>query len=996
MPSTQAKVRSMAEFPAMGSLRGRFYAAFAGLAFLTGAVGAHGAFLVGRVGDQAQFAAQVATPVLAENGVLHETTVRLHGFVLDVVSGTGSPDTDARYAELDGLAERSLKRIAQLLRGDPSIASALDAARQRHAAYRGRIEEARRLDDARRTAKATLDARLAGFLRERAVLQARLTQSTAEVMHAPADAPTRLRRLALALDLSSIQEIATRIGGGSLVGGEDRVLDERLADIEARAPSLAACREASPSPCDDAIDGLRGTLLGPDGALAARAALTDLDRGMERLRQSLDAAESAYTRSVDAIGDIVRERMWKSRMAGEEAVAWGRWTAAGAAVLALGLALSIAVGFSRRVLAPAGLLTTSMLRLAEGDLDAAVPERATADEFGEMARALRVFRENALRRRELEGREAQLREEALLAEARQRTQDAIRLQNERFDAALSNMSQGLAVFDADLRMVVCNARYAALFGYPDDLTAAGTPLRDLIGHRFANGSVPQGICVDAFAARAIERGSDTQDLVDGRSLHVRREPTPDGGWVVTYEDITESRRSMDRIRHMAAHDALTNLLNRTSMREILERGLRDLGHGRGIAVHCLDLDRFKLVNDTHGHPVGDALLREVANRLSACADDASVARLGGDEFSLIQRVGSPGEAETLAERIVRDLSAPYTIGRHRVTVGTSVGIALAFTPAADADALIKQADIALYQAKSEGRGRHAVFASTMEAAIRDRQALEEDLRQACRENAFDLYYQPLVSFADGRVTSFEALLRWRHPVRGYVSPADFIPIAEETGLIGRIGAWAIRRACRDAARWPADVKVAVNLSPEQFKLAGDIVTVVGQALADHDLHPTRLGLEITESVLLDEGEQTMATLHALRRMGVTISLDDFGTGFSSLSYLLRFPFDRLKIDQTFVREMLKRENCASIVNSVISLAGELGMTCVAEGVETREQYERLRADGCGEAQGYLISHPVPASDVPGIIAARLRIPAGEVPERAAGASDGPAEMPIAA
>ncbi len=453
-------------------------------------------------------------------------------------------------------------------------------------------------------------------------------------------------------------------------------------------------------------------------------------------------------------------------------------------------------------------------------------------------------------------------------------------------------------------------------------------------------------------------------------MSVRRVLMADGGWIVTYDDVTDHRRSTERLRHMAAHDALTDLPNRASLRGHLAERLRSLPAGSGVTVHCLDLDRFKFVNDAHGHATGDALLKAVAARLAAAAPSALVARSGGDEFTVVQHVARPEEADAMGAALVAALSAPFDLDGHAVDSGASAGHATAWSREADPEALLKQADIALHTAKAAGPGRRQAYAETMELAMRERRSLEADLRKAFMDGDLDLHYQPLVSFGTGRVTGFEALLRWTHPERGPVPPATFVPVAEETGLIGPIGDWAIRKACADAARWPSDVKVAVNLSPVQFANGSDIVAVVAQSLASSGLTPDRLGLEVTESLLLDDDERTLDTLHTLRRLGVRISLDDFGTGYSSLSYLVRFPFDRLKIDQSFVRGMLASDHCAHIVRAVVSIARQFDMTTVAEGVETQEQFDRLREEGCDEAQGYLISRPRPVRDTHGIIATR--------------------------
>jgi diguanylate cyclase (GGDEF)-like protein len=438
-----------------------------------------------------------------------------------------------------------------------------------------------------------------------------------------------------------------------------------------------------------------------------------------------------------------------------------------------------------------------------------------------------------------------------------------------------------------------------------------------------------------------------------------------GGWVSTHEDITERRRAEERIAHMARHDALTDLPNRTLFREHLEQALgRVRRHGEQFAVLCLDLDQFKTVNDTLGHSVGDLLLRQVAQRLKDCLRESdTVARLGGDEFAVLQ-VGDaqPQHAGGLARRIVEVISAPYDVDGHHVVIGTSLGIAVAPNDGGDPDQLLKNADMALYRAKGSGRGTFRFFEAEMDAIAQSRRAMEIDLRKALSQGEFELFYQPLVATQTGRVGTFEALIRWNHPERGRVSPADFIPLTEEIGLIVPIGEWVLHRACEEAATWPDDIKVAVNLSAVQFRSKKLLQAVVG-ALAASRLAPHRLELEITESVLLQDSDETLAMLYSLRQLGVRISMDDFGTGCSSLSYLRSFPFDKIKIDQSFVQDLGKTADAVAIIRAVTGLGISLGIVTTAEGVETKEQFEQLREEGCAEIQGYLVSPPVSAAEL---------------------------------
>jgi diguanylate cyclase (GGDEF)-like protein len=548
--------------------------------------------------------------------------------------------------------------------------------------------------------------------------------------------------------------------------------------------------------------------------------------------------------------------------------------------------------------------------------------------------------------------------------------EQLQLQNERFEAALSNMAQGLVMFDGDRRLLVVNQPFASLFAVPRENFQIGMTPEEFVEIIVRERNLPPERAASLHAQQKymIEKGKQHNyafDTSDGRRMSVMHTPMSNGGWVTTYLDATARHRAEAKIAHMAHHDALTELPNRLRFREQLQHELGRLRDGASIAVLCLDLDLFKGVNDTLGHPAGDQLLRIVSRRLNdAVRDSDMVARLGGDEFAIIQTqtVQQPDEATALAGRLIDVISAPYDIEGHQVVVGMSVGIAIAPLDGRDADQLIKNADMALYRAKEEGRGTYRFFERAMDARARTRRELELDLRSALHTGEFVLNYQPIVDVQSGEITTFEALVRWHHPRRGLISPADFIPLAETTGLIVPLGEWVLRKACSDAAGWSRPVRVAVNLSPAQFRHRTLVQSVVS-AVATSGLAPDRLELEITESVLLQDSEATLATLHTLRDFGVHISMDDFGTGYSSLSYLRSFPFDKIKIDQSFVRDLATRDDCVAIIRAVTGLGNSLGIATTAEGVETTEQLELLRQYGCGEVQGFLFSRPRPAADV---------------------------------
>ena len=611
-------------------------------------------------------------------------------------------------------------------------------------------------------------------------------------------------------------------------------------------------------------------------------------------------------------------------------------------------------------------------RLGAGDLTARVLPPYPKGELGSLMTVLNGTAASLERQRhDIEDLNEKLRQSQRLET----------LEKQRLDIALDNMTQGLLVFDASERLVVCNRRYIEMYGLSRDVVKPGCMLRDLVEHRKQTGSYKGD--ADAYYSWILHNlgpNAISQAVIvtaDGRSIQIVNQILANGSWVATHEDITERARFDDRIAHMAHYDALTDLPNRTMFREQLDSALKSIARGGQLAVLYIDIDEFKSVNDSLGHPVGDELLKAVADRLSGCLRQTDfVARLAGDEFAIIQMaVKQPEDATDLVERIYAVIRKPYDCAGHLLTADASIGIALAPQDGDDLDQLLKNADLAMYAAKADGRRTSRFFEPGMDARVKALRALELDLRQAIADGGFELHYQPLVSLANNKVSGCEALLRWRHPTRGLISPAEFIPVAEETGMINPLGEWVLTTACTEAASWPDHITIAVNVSPVQFRSEAFGLKVAA-ALVASGLPARRLELEITEAVLIRDDETALAMLHQLRALGVRIALDDFGTGYSSLSYLQRFPFDKIKIDRCFIKDIAEPGGSACIVQAVVNIAAARHMTTTAEGVETQAQLDMLRTLGCNEMQGYLYSPAISAAEISKLLRAPRERTAG--------------------
>jgi diguanylate cyclase (GGDEF)-like protein len=655
-------------------------------------------------------------------------------------------------------------------------------------------------------------------------------------------------------------------------------------------------------------------------------------------------------RALDDLVETVAAYGFEYRMQAEAAVARARASLLALAIATTFVGIMLAVSFSYSMSKPILEAMQVAERVAAGNFSNQIVSHRR-DELGRLLRSLAAMQSDL--------------------KARADEDYAMMM---KLDAALNNMKLGLCMFGPDNRLMLWNDIYLKMYRLPPDRIFIGCTIEQMLEARAAAGTAFRNVeQYDARMRAAVESGSSeslTTELVDGRIVNIASQPIPDVGWLVTHEDITERTQNEARIAHLAFHDPLTNLPNRAAFGDFLARTFEAASaNNETFAILCIDIDHFKEINDVYGHSAGDRFLIEIGRRLVSACDGAFLARLGGDEFSIVSACGvQPAAATELCGRLSSVLGEPVRIDDCDVAGSFTVGVGIFPQDGRDIDTLVANAEAALYRAKAEHRGTIRFFEPAMDRQIREKRLLQREIALALERDELELYFQPQ-AVTGGEVFGFEVLLRWQHPLRGMVSPAIFIPLAEETGLISSIDEWVLREACREAASWPNPLSISVNLSPIDFR-RGDVAAMILSVLLETGLSPQRLEIEITEGVLIDDFERSIAILRKIKGLGVRVAIDDFGTGYSSLSYLQAFPFDKIKIDQTFIAKVGKNNQAAAIIHAIVGLGRALALPVIAEGVETEEQLAFLVTEGCNEVQGYLIGRPHPIGQYQHIVANR--------------------------
>ena len=690
------------------------------------------------------------------------------------------------------------------------------------------------------------------------------------------------------------------------------------------------------------------------GSVRRVSEANDKDEFLSRCGPVLSVLELCVLMPKETLYEAQRQLTEIGSTEGLKLVRWLGIVGIGSSILLIVLLMLTARSITR----PLRRLTDAVGAIAGGNYDVAVEGIERQDEVGAIARAVGLLKRSV---KEIDSLQRDILNQNTILEQHEAE---LKTQNLLFDAALNNMSHGLCMFDQNERLIVSNWTFEGIFGLERGDVMPGMSWAEI--KELERGEIEEETedwsPLMLFGTPLDEKRSVNIGLGDGRTILCTRQPLIGGGWVAIYEDVTERQRARERLVQMTRHDFLTGLPNRFALREYLVEVMEQGASTDPFAVLYLDLDEFKTINDTFGHPAGDKLLCSVADRLRGCVrHDEVVARLGGDEFAIVTRP-MPGREEIAlrCREIIQAIGAPHHMEHHEALIGVSIGVAIGGGLDAGPDILLMQADLALYRAKFDGRNTYRFFESGMEKAAKARHDMITDLRAAIENDELTVYFQPQVGLDSDRISGFEALMRWRHPRRGSIPASEFISLAEETGLISAMGEWILREATKTAARWPAPIKVAVNVSARQLHNPGFALSVT-HALAESGLSPRRLELEVTESVLLQNDEHTIRQLVQLKKMGVSIALDDFGTGYSSLSCLRSFPFDKIKIDRSFVMSMQTSEQAHSIVEAIIHLASSLRIKTTAEGVENKELFDLLRSSGCSEVQGYYIGRPEPAT-----------------------------------